>query len=101
MDLAAPMKTWSIRRQGHFVQSIRWSATSIHVPTCGSLAHADIISTVVKLIARRGQTGRTSQARGATRQICGLIPSESTFERLKPLLADAYGVAVRRVRVEV
>jgi hypothetical protein len=29
--------------------------------------------------------------------ICVLSPSEATFERMKPWLAEAYGIAVRRV----
>ena len=30
--------------------------------------------------------------------VCVLNPSEKTFEKLKPLLAEAYAIAVRRIR---
>jgi hypothetical protein len=34
---------------------------------------------------------------GRMHWVCVLNPSEATFERLKPLLADAYELAVRRL----
>lgn len=35
---------------------------------------------------------------GVNHWLCVLNPSEATFERLKPLLAEAYEIAVRRAR---
>jgi uncharacterized protein DUF6194 len=37
---------------------------------------------------------------GRNHWVCVLNPSESTFESLKPLLAEAYDIAVRRTRVK-